>query len=201
MTWTFPAVAGSSVEVRLYFANRYSGTSQPGQRVFDVTLDGQPVLVNYDIVADVGDQTGEMKAFDVQTPSNGQISIVFSHVVENPLVNGIEIVQTGQQQPPPPPGGLEAASFDGTTAGVPSAVDPDGLDWSTVRGAFMLGSTLYYGDTDGFMYKRSFDGSQLGAATQIDPYRDATWDGVKNGSGDGSSTTGRRWRSTVSWAM
>ena len=61
MTWTFPAVAGSSVEVRLYFANRYTGTSQPGQRVFNVTLDGQPVLVNYDIVADVGDQTGEMK--------------------------------------------------------------------------------------------------------------------------------------------
>ena len=47
----------------------------------------------------------------------------------------------------------------------------------------MLGSTLYYGDTDGFMYERSFDGSQLGAATQIDPYRDATWDGVKNGCG------------------
>lgn len=54
----------------------------------------------------------------------------------------------------------------------------------------MLGSTVYYGDTDGFLHSRSFDGSELGSDTKIDPYHDATWDGVANGSGgtyDGST--------------
>ena len=38
--WDFPVPGGNQVEVRLYFANRYTGTSQPGQRVFNVYLDG-----------------------------------------------------------------------------------------------------------------------------------------------------------------
>ena len=30
--------------MRLYFANRYAGTASPGQRVFDVEIDGVTVL-------------------------------------------------------------------------------------------------------------------------------------------------------------
>ena len=45
------------------------------------------MLDHYDIVADVGDQTGTMKAFDITSPANGQITIQFDHEVENPLVN------------------------------------------------------------------------------------------------------------------
>ena len=84
MQWDFPAPVGAPLEVRLYFANGYPGTSDPGQRVFDVSLEGDTVLDNYDIVADVGDSTGTMKDFDIT--SDGNVDIDFSHVAENPLV-------------------------------------------------------------------------------------------------------------------
>src|SRR4051812_19200133 len=58
MSWDFPVATGTHVEVRMYFANRYTGTSRVGQRVFNVNLEGTRVLNNFDIVKDTGDQTG-----------------------------------------------------------------------------------------------------------------------------------------------
>ena len=100
LTWDFPVQAGTTVTVRLYFANRYSGTSQTGQRVFNVNLNGAQVLNNYDIVADTGDQTGTMKSFDITVPSdgtyNGDVDIALTHAgADNPLINGIEILRSG----------------------------------------------------------------------------------------------------------
>ena len=80
--------AGTNLQVRLYFINQYPGTAGVGQRVFDVAVEDQ-VLNDYDIVADVGDRVGTMKNFNVT--SDGNVNIDLSHVVENPLVNGIEI--------------------------------------------------------------------------------------------------------------
>ena len=68
MTWDFPVPAGTNVEVRLYFANRYTGTSQPGQRVFNVSINGSTVLDHYDIVADAGDQTGHDESVSGHRP-------------------------------------------------------------------------------------------------------------------------------------
>ena len=33
------------------------------------------------------------------------------------------------------------------------------MDWSTVRGAFLLNGTVYYGLNDGSLYKRTFNKS------------------------------------------
>ncbi len=53
LTWTFPvAPAVQHLQVRLFFANGYDGTAEVGQRTFDVSLEGQKVLDNFDIVAD-----------------------------------------------------------------------------------------------------------------------------------------------------
>lgn len=94
MAWAFPVAAGATVKVRLYFANRYTGTSTVGARVFDVSLDGSTVLDEFDAVRAAGaDQTGTMREFTVT--SDGTVNIDFAHSVENPLVNGIEIIQTG----------------------------------------------------------------------------------------------------------
>jgi hypothetical protein len=90
MQWDFLATVGHHLTVRLYFSNDYSFTSQPGQRKFNVAIDGTTVLSNYDIVADVGNQVGTMKTFDIT--SDGNVDIDFSHVLENPLINGIEII-------------------------------------------------------------------------------------------------------------
>jgi PKD repeat protein len=184
MQWTFPVTAATPIEVRLYFANRYTGTGAVGQRVFNVTLDGSTVLNHYDIVADTGDQTGTMKKFDINAPAGGQVTIGFGHVVENPLIDGIEIVRTDQA--PPAPGDLDklrTRSFTGTSAGATSTVDNGTIAWSTVRGAFMAGDTLFYGSTDGKLHRATFDGSTLGASSIVDPYNDPIWSSVDTGSG------------------
>ncbi|HEX2307266.1 MAG TPA: PKD domain-containing protein [Jatrophihabitantaceae bacterium] len=180
MHWSFPVAAGTPVEVRLYFANRYGGTSGVGQRVFDVALDGTTVLDHYDIVADVGDQTGTMKAFDITSPGN--ITIDFTHEVENPLINGIEIVKQGA----PPSGSvddLDYRAMNGTTIGPLTQINGGGVNWGSVRGAFMVGNTMYYGLSSGTFYKTTFDGTTLGASTAVDPYNDPFWSNVDTGSG------------------
>jgi hypothetical protein len=91
MHWAFPVPAGDTVDVRLYFANRYTGTSGVGQRVFDVAVDGQTFLNAFDIVKAAGDQTGTMRSDTVT--SDGEVTIDLSHEVENPLIDGIEIVK------------------------------------------------------------------------------------------------------------
>lgn len=187
LSWQFPVAAGTTVEVRLYFANRCTCTSAPGQRAFDVSVEGQVVLDDYDIVGDVGDQTGTMKSFVVT--SDGTVNIDFGHVVENPLVNGIEIVASTGAPTPVEAGVDDVLSrwFDGATAGPDTAVGSGGLQWSKVRGAFMAGNTLFYGyPTDAgpyTLYRRTFDGSAFGPATAIDPYNDPYWSDVDTKSG------------------
>ena len=90
MEWDIPLASGTEVEVRLYFAQSHSPTNQVGARVFDVALDGNTVLNDYDIFADVGAQTGVMKTFTIT--SDGNIDIDFDHVTQNPIINAIEIV-------------------------------------------------------------------------------------------------------------
>ena len=192
MTWDFPATAGQQVEVRLYFANRYTGTSHPGQRVFDVSLDGTKVLSNYDIVASAGDQTGTMQAFDITVPNsgtyNGDIDLQFTHDVENPLVNGIEIVALNQNTPPPGgpgPDDLAYRPMATNRIGAQTTVPSTGITWSTTRGAFMVGSTIFYGDTSTNFHSASFDGTTVGTPVAIDPYDDPAWMTVKT---DGTKT-------------
>ncbi|QLQ39991.1 malectin domain-containing carbohydrate-binding protein [Micromonospora robiginosa] len=186
MTWQFPVPAGTEVKVRLYLANRYDGTAAAGTRVFDVALDGATVLDDLDLSAGVGHNVGTMREFTVV--SDGTVDLEFRHVVENPLVDGIEIVKTGA-----PPAGtgdeVQARSYDGvSTVGAASPVaNPDGTAWSTARGAFWVGGTLFYG-MNGALWRRTFDGTTFGAPALVDPYHDAYWDAVETDSGPAGQT-------------
>ena len=83
------------------------------------------------------------------------------------------------------PHSLGQRLFDGNNAGSTGTVsDSSGLDWSTVHGTFQVGSTLFYGLSDGNLYKRTFDGDTLGAPSLVDPYDDPAWDNVDTGSGN-----------------
>ena len=53
MQWNFPVTAGT-YEVRLYFAETYSGAMTIGGRKFDVLIEGSVKLNDYDIFAEVG---------------------------------------------------------------------------------------------------------------------------------------------------
>ncbi len=91
MKWSFPAPVSGEYEVHLFFGNTYSGTGNVGQRQFDVLLEGNLVLNDYDVVADVGTLVGVMKTFTV-TVTDGSIDIYLQHVLENPNIRGIEIL-------------------------------------------------------------------------------------------------------------
>ena len=185
MNWSFPATAGTDVQVRLYLANRCDCTDMSGERKFNVAVDGSPFLTDYDIVADAGNQVGEMKAVNVTVPSSGQVTIDFSHSVENPLVNGIEIVKSGSN--PPPPASSDSLSQVGlTSSGAQSSPAPaadGGIAWSNTRGAFMVGNKVFYALTDGYLYSRTFDGTSWGSAVQINPYHDPVWKDVSDNLG------------------
>ncbi|SFR48966.1 Galactose oxidase, central domain [Robiginitalea myxolifaciens] len=80
--------------VRLYMGNGFGGTSAAGQRVFDISIEGALVQNDLDLIPTFGHQTGGMLEYNV-TLSDGTLNILFEHVVENPLVNGIEILTVG----------------------------------------------------------------------------------------------------------
>jgi len=88
------------------------------------------------------------------------------------------------------PAGTPAVSADGLVrrdlaaagAGAPAVVDTTGR-WSGVRAATLVGGTLFYGRTDGLLYRRSFDGQVLGPESVVDPYGDPAWATVQTGSG------------------
>lgn len=95
MLWQFPVLEGTPVAVRLYLMNGFEGTSEPGERVFDVKIDGELAFSEIDLAAEAGHQVGTMRSY--QTTSDGMIDIEFLHGVDNPLINGIEIVKLGDQ--------------------------------------------------------------------------------------------------------
>lgn len=198
MRWAFPVPAGQQVTVRLYFANQCSCTASVGQRQFDVAIDGSTVLDHFDPVAAAGGPyIGTMRAFPIT--SDGTVNIDFTHEVEHPLINGIEIVKT-TTTPPPATTGLSSRAYDGHTAGAAQAVPTD-LDWNTVRAPVLIGSWLYYAKTDGQFYRRTFDGTTFGPENVVDPYNDPTWSDVSTGNdkldADGNKVPAVYYRGTV----
>jgi hypothetical protein len=92
MTYTIPGfTAGSSYNVTLYFAETYLTSS--GSRLFNVAINGNTVLSNFDIYSTAGGQNKAIaKSFTATADSSGQIVIQFTAVTENPKINGIAIV-------------------------------------------------------------------------------------------------------------
>ena len=97
MEWTFPVTPGQ-YEVRLYFAEIYSGAWTVGKRRFDVLVEGSLVLDDYDVFAAAGANRGIMRAFTVT--SDSALDVDFRQVAENPALKAIEIVAAGT--PPGP---------------------------------------------------------------------------------------------------
>ncbi|MEE9405174.1 MAG: malectin domain-containing carbohydrate-binding protein, partial [Algisphaera sp.] len=90
MQWDF-AVTPGLYEVRLYFAEISNGITGPGQRIFDVNLEGLTVLNDYDTFAQVGGFKGQVKSYVVNN-TDGNIDINFDHVQDNPSIKAIEIL-------------------------------------------------------------------------------------------------------------
>jgi hypothetical protein len=85
-------------ELHLYFADT---TFEPGpamdggenRRVFNVDLNGQPLLKQFDVIADSGPNTADVRAFkDVQPAEDGYLHLTFRSRISEPLLNAIEVL-------------------------------------------------------------------------------------------------------------
>lgn len=86
-------------ELRLHFVETIFGPGTfaargESSRVFSVTLDGRPLLTNFDVLSDSG---GAFRALTrvfkgVSPGSDGMVHLKFIHSFDQPLVNAIELV-------------------------------------------------------------------------------------------------------------
>ena len=85
-------------ELHLHFAELArrgsSGVGEEGERRFSVSLNGQPILPKFDIVADApGSETADERVFkDVSPAPDGKLHLRFSSLNNEPLLSGIEVL-------------------------------------------------------------------------------------------------------------
>lgn len=94
MQWEFPVAgaSGTPYEVHLYFANSCVCTNDPGERVFNILIEGDTVAKNFDITATFGHQVAGMVSYNVTVDGDGKLDIDFLRVVGDPMINAIEIL-------------------------------------------------------------------------------------------------------------
>jgi hypothetical protein len=93
------SVPNGTYTVNLKFADIYFTSA--GKRIFNVAINGSTVLSNFDIVAQTGGgNIATDRQFTVNV-TNGQLSLQFLPVVQDPKISAIEII-AGSGPPPPP---------------------------------------------------------------------------------------------------
>jgi enterochelin esterase-like enzyme len=85
-------VPNGKYTVRLHFAETFEGIQGPQERVFSVSVPGQPVLKDLDLFKTVGFLKALVKEYKGVPVENGSLVIGFTPNIENPQICGIEIV-------------------------------------------------------------------------------------------------------------
>jgi hypothetical protein len=97
-SFSWPVPNGNYL-VKLHFAETFEGITAPGERVFAFNVQGRD-FNDFDVWTKAG---GPLRAYVETVPvtiTNGLLKITFTPKVENPQINGIEIL-------PPPLGALK----------------------------------------------------------------------------------------------
>ncbi len=126
MLWSFGLPNGNYL-VRLYMGNGFGGTSEAGERVFDISIEGVIVEDDLDLSSEFNHKVGGMKEHFVSL-TDGNLNILFEHVVENPLVNAIEILSIGGSIPIAVESIDPQSNFEGDLVNItvmPSGGDPN----------------------------------------------------------------------------
>jgi hypothetical protein len=96
--YNIPLPAGN-YEMRLYFTETTFGPdtlSGGGEtsRLFTVTLNGKPILSNFDVLSDAdGEGVADVRVFkDVRPASDGYLHLRFERDISDPFVNAIEVM-------------------------------------------------------------------------------------------------------------
>lgn len=90
MQWDIPLPHGNYT-VNLIFAEIWTGANTVGKRVFDVVLEGEIVLTDFDQTATYGFATAGVESFNVEV-NDGNLDVDFIKGIENPNIKGIEII-------------------------------------------------------------------------------------------------------------
>ena len=180
MQWAFPVTTATAAGAALlrqpvlrHLAAGAAGLQRDHRR--------HTVLTNYDIVADVGDQRGTMKAFNIT--SDGTVNIDFC--------THREPADQRHRDHPHRPAGPAAHRRRQPHHGRLHRHHRDRRPTPTTRAstsatgvaAFAVGNKVFYGYTDGYLYYRTMTGSTLGPGNKIDPYNDPYWSNVDTGDG------------------
>ena len=143
-------VPNGQYEVRLHFAETWSGVTAAGQRVFDVLLEGQVAVDNLDVFAVAGPNTAHVETRQVQV-NDGQLTVGLRHGVQNPFISGIEVFQLGITGP------------DTEAPATPGVITYNNLGAGSVNLAWSPS-----GDNVGVAGYRLFrDGTQIASTTQL----------------------------------
>jgi len=107
-------VPRATATVRLHFAETY--WTAAGQRTFNVSINGNQVLSNFDIFSAAGGQNiANIQQFTAPANNTGQFVIQFTTLINNSLVNGIEIFSSAASCPAPAAPTALIASATSTT--------------------------------------------------------------------------------------
>jgi len=86
-------VPNGKYTVRLHFAETYDGITAEGQRIFSVGINEQTVLKDFDPYKEAGGfQKPVVKTTEGVAVTGGEIVIKFTTNVQNPEINGVEIL-------------------------------------------------------------------------------------------------------------
>jgi fibronectin type 3 domain-containing protein len=140
-------VADAPYTVKMHFAETY--WTGPGERIFNVVINGTPVLTNLDVFKVTG---GQNIAYDPQFTTSadkfGQILVQFIYGGEDqPFINGIEAVQSG---------GAACSAIPSDPTGVTATATSSsviGLSWSAVAppsNCTISSYNVYRSTTSGF---------------------------------------------------
>ena len=115
LTYNIPVV-NDTYTVTLYFAEIYFDA--PGQRVFNVSIEGQTVLQNFDIWAVAGQFAAVQRTF-VVTVTDGVLNIVATASVNNAKFSAIQVVP-GSPAPTPTPTATATTTVTPTPTSTPT---------------------------------------------------------------------------------
>ncbi|WP_211256494.1 immunoglobulin domain-containing protein, partial [Edaphobacter aggregans] len=143
-TYTLPGLTpGASYTVRLHFNEFY--WTQPGQRVFNVSINGTQVLNNFDVLAAAGGQNVAIaEQFTANANAQGQIVIQFTTVKDNAAVSGIEVLaSTATTTPPAAPSNLTATVASSSQINLSwTASSTSGVTYMVLRNGVAVASGL-----------------------------------------------------------
>ncbi|WP_437371980.1 malectin domain-containing carbohydrate-binding protein, partial [Maribacter litoralis] len=97
MEYIIPMDNGEYV-VNMYLGNSFAAANEPGDRIFDILIEGNIVIDDFDVITEFGHNVAGMLSFPA-TVADGELNLSFNHVIENPIISAIEIYNDNQLYP------------------------------------------------------------------------------------------------------